>query len=140
MDTNVIQLAHAAKDLLAPALSYLIPVAGEAGKGVVKNAAGRITDVALRQAETLWKRLLPQIQEKPAALEAAQDLAKMPQDTDAQAAFSLQLRKLLTVDSELARDVAHLLIDSSVHIIASGDRSVAANTVKDSIIVTGDRN
>ena len=140
MDGTIIQLAHAATDLLTPALPYLIPAAVEAGKGVVKSAASRITDTALQQAEALWKRLLPQIQDKPAALGAAQDLANMPQDTDAQAAFSLQLRKLLAEDSNLAREVANLLIDSSVHITASGERSVAANTVKDSIIVTGDQN
>ncbi len=139
MDSTVIQLAHAAKDLLVPTLPYLIPVAAEAGKEVVKSAAGRITDATFQRAEMLWNRLLPRLQDKPAAFEAAQDLARMPEDSDAQAAFSLQVRKLLAEDSDLARDVANLLIDSSVHITASGERSVAANTVKDSIIVTGDQ-
>ncbi len=139
MDFSLVQLAHAAKDLLAPALPYLMPVAAEAGKDAVKSAAGRITDATLRRAETLWKRLWPQLRDKPVALEAADDLARMPDDTDAQAAFSLQLRKLLAADSDLARDVANLLIDSSVHVTASGERSVAANTVTDSIIGTGDR-
>lgn len=139
MDPTAIQLAHTASDLLAPAMPYLMPIAAEAGKEVVKRTAGKIADAAFRRAEALWQKISPRIQAKPAALEAATDLARMPEDTDAQAAFSLQLRKLLAEDDNFARDIANFLIDSSVHVTASGDRSVAANTVTDSIIVTGDQ-
>jgi|GEM_PF-4400296 len=139
MDLSLIQLAHAATYLLAPALPHLLPAAAEAGKGVVKSTAARITDATFRRAEALWKRLWPGVQDNSAALEAARDLAGMPEDADAQGAFSLQLRKLLAADNSLARDVANILVDSSVHITASGERSVAANTVRDSIINTGDQ-
>jgi hypothetical protein len=139
MDLNVIQLAHAASDLLAPAMPYLMPIAAEAGKEVVKRTVGTITDATFRRAEELWEKISPRIQAKPAAMEAATDLAKMPEDTDARVAFSFQMRKLLAADDDLARDVANLLIDSGVHVTASGDRSVAANTVADSIIMTGDQ-
>jgi len=139
MDLSLIQLAHNATDLLAPALPYFVPVAAEAGKEVVKSAASRISEATFRRAEALWQKLWPQAQDKPAMLQAAKDLAEMSEDEDAKAAFRLQLRKLLAADDALARDVANLLVDSSVHVTASGERSVAANTVTDSIITTGDQ-
>jgi hypothetical protein len=139
MDLNLTQLAYDAKDALAPALPYLLPVAAEAGKEVVKSTAVKISEGALNRAQALWRKLWPQLQNKPAAVETARNLAKMPLDDDAQGAFSLQLKKLFAEDGDLAHDVAKMLVDSSVHVAASGERSVAANTVTNSIIVTGDR-
>ena len=86
----------------------------------------------------MWNKLWPKIENKPAALEAAEDLARMPDDTDAQGAFSLQLKKMFAEDQELARGVAEFFVDSSIHIRASGERSVAANNVSNSIVNTGD--
>lgn len=139
MDPNIIQLAHDARDLLAPALPYLIPAAAGAGKAALKRTGEKISDVTWDKAEALWSKLWPKIESKPSALEAAHDLANMPNDSDAQGAFSLQLKKLLAEDEQLARDVAQIFVDSSVHVTASGERSVAANQVTNSVIVTGDR-
>jgi hypothetical protein len=139
MDPNLSQLAHEAKDLLAPMLPYLLPAAAGAGKAALKRTGEKISEVTWKKAEALWDKLRPKIENRPAALEAAQDLANTPDDSDAQGAFSLQLKKLFADDADLAETVAQFFVDSSTHITASGERSVAANNVTNSVIVTGDR-
>ena len=139
IDLSIVQLAHEARDLLAPVLPYLLPAAAGAGQAALKRTGEKISDVTWNKAEALWSKLWPKIESKPSALEAAHDLANMPNDSDAQGAFSLQLRKLLVEDEQLARDVAEIFVDSRVHVTASGERSVAANNVTNSVIVTGDR-
>ena len=79
------------------------------------------------------------MQNKSVALEAAKNLTEMPEDNDARAAFRFQLRKILAADDVLAHDVASLLANSSVQVTASGERRVAAHTVTDSLITTGDQ-
>jgi len=140
MDPNISQLAHEAKDLLAPVLPYLIPAAAGAGEAALKRTGEKLSDVTWKKAEALWNKLWPKIESRPAALEAAQDLASTPDDGDAQGAFSLQLKKLFAEDAELAKAVAQSFGDSSINISASGERSVAAYRVTNSVINTGDRN
>ena len=80
---------------------------------------------------------------KPAAQEAVQDVAKAPEDADAQAVLRLQLKKLLAEDEALAREVAQLWEEAraaGVVIIAAGQRSVAALSIEGSTIITGDQN
>jgi hypothetical protein len=139
MDVAITELAHQARDLLTPFLPYLLPAATGVGKAALKKAGERIGDATWNKAEALWNKVWPKIQERPAALESAQDLAAAPNDSDAQAAFSLQLRKMLAEDDDLTNAVAQFFVDSSTHITASGERSVAANSVTNSVIVTGDR-
>jgi hypothetical protein len=84
------------------------------------------------------------VQAKPAAQEAAQEVARNPQDTDAQAALRLQLKKILTEDQALARELVPLvqsLQQTRISVIASGDRSVATGgSISGSTIITGDVN
>ena len=138
MDANITQLAHETKDLLAPVLPYLLPAAAQAGKAALKKTGEKISELTWNKAEKVWNKLWPKFENKPAALEAAEDLARMPDDNDAQGAFSLQLKKIFAEDQELARGVAEFFVDSSIQITASGERSVAANNVSNSIINTGD--
>jgi hypothetical protein len=140
MDVAIAEIAQQARDLLTPYLPYLLPVAAGAGKAALKRAGDKIGDATWNKAEALWSKLWPGIQERPSALEAARDLAAAPDDSDAQGAFGLQLKKMLAEDSELAKTVQQFLVDSSVRVTASGDRSVAATNVTNSIISTGDRN
>jgi hypothetical protein len=50
---------------------------------------------AWEKAKSLWGKLRPQVDAKPAAQEAAQDVAETSDNEDAQAALRLQLKKLL---------------------------------------------
>jgi hypothetical protein len=119
--------------ILAPALPFLQRVGEE-----VAAEAGRVLGAdAWERARRLWDRLAGAVTERPAAREAAADVAAAPQDADAVAAFRHQLRKLLEADPELARDVESLL--AGARTVTAGTRGVAVGgDVASSVIVTGD--
>lgn len=81
---------------------------------------------------------------KPAALEAVQDVARSPEDHDAQIALRHQWKKILKEDLTLAAEVTRLVqqITAGGNIASvSGERSVAiVGKVSGSTIVTGDYN
>ncbi|HYO12314.1 MAG TPA: hypothetical protein VE685_03850 [Thermoanaerobaculia bacterium] len=90
---------------LAPAMPYLV----SGGEELVKAAGKAVGEGGLEMAKKLWARLRPKIEEKPAAAEAAQEVAKAPEDADAQGALRLQLRKILEADASLAAELAKLV-------------------------------
>lgn len=116
---DIAQLAEALAALLAPAMPYLV----EAGKSAAGKAGEQLSDGALEKAKSLWGRLRHRVEEKGSAREAAEDLAKEPEGADAQAAFRLQLRKLLETNGALAEEMAGLVGSIRFH----GDGAVATN-------------
>jgi hypothetical protein len=132
---DVAGLAGQAAAALGPALPLLLGKAvDEAGKEFGKEAWD--------QVRALWEGLRPRIEARPAAKEAADDVANHPDDEDARAALRLQLKKLLSEDPALGQQVARLLEQRSgpsIEVHASGERSVAAYNVSNSTISTGDR-
>lgn len=122
--------------LLAPALPYLLK-AGE-------SAAEKIGEDAWEKAKTLWGKISGKIKAKPSALEAVEDVANAPADEDAQAVLRVQLKKMLTEDAGLAKELEQMISmwqKSGSMAIAVGERSVAAGgDVKGNTIVTGDQN
>jgi len=131
-----------AKDVtlfLTPFLPYLL----KAGEKAAEEAGKKLGGDAWERAKTLWGKLRPKVEAKPAAQEAVADAAAAPQDEDAQATLRLQLKKLLAEDEELAREIGQQWTAAQaagVTISASGDRAVAAQNITGSTIVTGDRN
>ena len=81
---------------LAPFLPYLLKQGERAGEAAVDHLGA----AAWRQAQALWKRLRPTVEDKEAAKEAAEDVA-----------LQLQLRKLLADDPDLAAALQELLDD-----------------------------
>lgn len=131
-------LASLLTTALVPLLPFLIKAGEKAAEETGKAVGGR----SLEWGQSLWAKLRPKVEAKPAALEAAQDAAKTPDDTDAQAALRVQLKKLLTEDQSLAEEVSRWLEEGkAAGVIASGERSVAiGGDVSGSTIVTGDQN
>ena len=125
---------------LAPFLPSLI----KAGEKAVEKAADAVSDEAFKYAKALWDKLKPGVEAKPAAKEAAEEVAAHPDDDDALASLRLQLRKLLEQDQGLAEDLARIWQEAQaanvVQVTASGERSVAVGgDVTGSTIVTGDQ-
>ena len=125
---------------LAPFLPSLI----KAGEKAVEKAADAVSDEAFKYAKALWDKLKPGVEAKPAAKEAAEEVATHPDDDDALASLRLQLRKLLEQDQGLADDLARIWQEAQaanvVQVTASGERSVAVGgDVTGSTIVTGDQ-
>lgn len=125
---------------LAPFLPYLL----RAGEKAAEEAGRKLGEAAWERARTLWARLRPKIEAKPAAQEAVQSAAASPQDEDALGALRFQLRKLLEEDPALREELARLWQEAraaGITVVALGERSVAVGgDVTGSVIVTGDRN
>jgi hypothetical protein len=137
----VVPLAGQLVQVLTPFLPYLV----KAGESVGTRAAEQLQDQGWELASRLWARLAAKVDGRPAAQEAARDLAATPGDEDAQAALRVQLRKLLAEDPALQQELAALLNDaghgSTTNVNVSGDRSVGiGRDVRGGTIITGDQN
>jgi hypothetical protein len=133
-------LASLVTTALVPLLPYLLKAGEKAAEETGKTVAGQ----SWEWAKSLWTKLKPKVEAKPAALEAAQDVAQSPEDEDLQATLRVQLKKLLTEDQSLAEDVSRWLEEgkaAGINVSAIGERSVAiGGDVNSSTIVTGDQN
>ena len=142
MDTPT--LAQQLVSFMAPFLPYLLKGGKLAAKKAFETLGEQFSEESWEQAERLWNKLRPRVETKPAAREAAQDVAANPNDTDAQAALRLQLKKLLAEDSALAVEIARLLRQTGATgtvVTAMGNRSVAiGGDASGSTIITGDEN
>jgi hypothetical protein len=124
---------------LTPLLSSLL----NAGEKAIEEVGKKFGAATWDLAKALWGKIRPKMEAKPAALEAAEDAAAMPHDEDIQAALRLQLEKLLAEDNMLTKKLEQLWDEAKrvgMTIMAIGERSVAAQKIEDSTIITGDRN
>jgi len=135
---DITALASSVTAALVPLLPYLL----KAGEKAAEETGKKVADQSLEWGKSLWSKLKPKVEAKPAALEAAQDVAHAPEDEELQTALRVQLRKLLTEDQSLAEEVSRWLEQGkAAGITSSGDRNVViGGDVKGSTIVTGDRN
>jgi formylglycine-generating enzyme required for sulfatase activity len=124
-------LADALTIFLAQALPYL----AKAGEEAAKEAGKKLGAGSWDKAKELWRRLRPAVEERPAAAEAVEDVAELPDDADARAALRLQLRKILAGDSGLAAELAQLLEEAGqkvsyrVEVHGEGATAVAPGAV-----------
>jgi outer membrane murein-binding lipoprotein Lpp len=93
--------------LLAPFLSSLLVIGKDAGT----QAAEKLGSEAGQLASRVWERLGGKVENKPAAKEAAEDVAAQPDDELARSALQLQIRKILQEDEELQKEFAALLAE-----------------------------
>lgn len=137
---DIVALTHAVTTTLVPLLPYLL----KAGEQAVEEAGKKVAGETWDWAKELWTSLKPKVEAKPAALEAAEDVARTPDDADAQAVLRVQIRKLLTEDQTLAEEVAQWVDRAKaagVSVTASGERSVAiGGDASGNTIITGDSN
>lgn len=94
---------------LAPFLPYLLKAGGMAADKAADGLAGE----AGRWAEALWVKLLPSVGARPAAGEAASDVAANPNDRLARSALELQFHKILADNAQLRQEVARRLEDAT---------------------------
>ncbi len=80
-------LAQQIVSFLAPFLPYLL----KAGEKAAEEEGKKLGVETWEKAQTLWSKL----RGKERVVQAAQDLVDAPNDSDAQAALRLQLKKLL---------------------------------------------
>lgn len=121
--------------ILAPCLGMLLAGANSAAQEIGKSVAPEL----LAHAKRLWAKLRPHVESKPAALEAAEDVAERPDDERSRGALELQLEKLLRDHAELSQELAPIVRDAvAAGVVAMGERSVAVGGNVSGVIVTGD--
>jgi hypothetical protein len=108
------------------------------GAGVVARVQEAAVDATAGMGGRLLRRLLGRTESAPAVEAAVRELAEGPDDEDRLAALRLQIRRVLAADPVMAADVEEILGGAGVSVIASGERSVAAQTIS-GIASTGDR-
>jgi len=93
--------------LAASVTSFLAPYLLKAGQNLADRAVEHLPDGVGK----VWNYVLGKFQGKPAAEEAANDLASHADDEDSQAAFRRQLKKLLE-DPSVVAELSDLLTKS----------------------------
>jgi hypothetical protein len=94
--------------LLAPCLPYLLRVGGQVADRATETVGAKVWEYG----QAVWSRLRPRLEERPAASEAAADVAENPDDELARGALQLQLRKILAGDEALRARLEALLDDA----------------------------
>ncbi|BAY93127.1 MULTISPECIES: hypothetical protein [unclassified Tolypothrix] len=118
---------------LAPCLPFLLNVGGKA----IEGASQKVGEDGWNKAKAIWAKLLPKVEAKEAAKEAAADLAQNPDDEDLQASLRVQIKKILDSDTALAEEIAKIWqennsADGFVNLNAqSYDDSIQINTAGD---------
>ncbi len=103
--------------IAAAATALLAPYLAKAGE----KAAEKLGEALPENLGKLWGAIGQKFKGKPAAEEAAKDLAAAPADEDNQAAFRKELKKSLSEDVEFVQALTHLLqAAQSIH-TESGD-------------------
>lgn len=102
---DIATVAAGVTGALVPALPFLVK-AGEKGAEVLGQQLGAS---AWETAKALWHKLQPAVEASPTATAAVQDVVATPEDTDAQSALRLQLKKLLAADQDLFAGLAQVL-------------------------------
>jgi len=120
-------------------------------------AAKGAEELGKRAVGELWPAVKAKFEGKPAAKEALRDLLASPADADLQAAFRVQLKKLLAEDSAFAAQLSDLLkaAGQQYHAALQGDGASAqgdgasavgkggvyiGGSARDNTIITGDEN
>ena len=119
-------------------VSALTAAIGAYGREVLVRVEETAGDATVGLGIRLLSRLRRGEGKASAAVEeAVVDVAENPGDEDFQAALRAQVKKALSQDPELARDLAELLRQGGVTVTATGDRAAAIghNT---GIVSTGD--
>jgi hypothetical protein len=118
---------------------YVTAAIGAYGAAVLSTARDQAADATVglgrRFLQRIFGRRLPE--ETPSAVT---ELAASPDDLDLQAALRVAIRHALAADPELVADLRQQLDGAGaggVTVTASGERSVAAQTIS-GVVVTGD--
>ncbi len=137
--SDITALALQTTQFLAPFVPYLI----KGGIEAAKSAAGKVGELSIEKgwekAQTMWNKFSSHADVK----KAAEIVAVLPDDEDAQAALRLQIKLVLKSDETLVAALEKLLAEPGEKqtVTASGSRSVAiGGNASSNVIITGDKN
>ncbi|MCZ2121240.1 MAG: hypothetical protein LC108_03140, partial [Anaerolineales bacterium] len=98
---DIPQFAAKLAEYLAPFLPYLI----SAGETAAKKASEKFGEAAWNEAQTLWEKLKPKAEEKPLLKEAAEKVARKPEDKRVIGNLEVELEEAFNEDVPFAETV-----------------------------------
>jgi hypothetical protein len=123
MDIDAAQTAAAVIPYVTGAVAaYGVNTLEKVREAVIDKAS----DATVSLGHRILNRILGRAESRPVIEGAIVDVAAGEEGSEA--ALKLQIRKAFAADPELARDVFAMLPAGSVHIEASGERSIATGT------------
>ncbi|MEU9188639.1 hypothetical protein AB0D14_29700 [Streptomyces sp. NPDC048484] len=108
---------------------YVTAAVAAYGTAVLTRAQDATADATVALGQRLLWRMLGRREDSTPLTAAVEDLAVNPGDSDAEAALRMQIRKVITDDAALFRELAAMVRASGIAITASGERSIAAHTI-----------
>ncbi|MGE4096293.1 MAG: hypothetical protein AB7G75_36295 [Candidatus Binatia bacterium] len=136
---DIAALTQELSAFLTPFLPHLLKI----GEKASEEAGKKLGADAWDKAKALWARLRLKMDAKSAAQDAVQKAVARPQDERVTAALELQVEDIFREDVVFATEIARLWEEAKAvgaTIIAAGERSVAAQKIEGSTIITGDQN
>jgi hypothetical protein len=124
-------------ELAALTMSFVIAAVREFGAAVLEHAQDDAADATVGLGRRVLQRIFGTRAAGEQVPEPVADVAADPQDEDAVAALRLAIRKALAADPKLHADVEAMLASAGVSVTASGERSIAAQTIS-GVAATGD--
>ncbi len=108
--------------ILAPCLPFLMGLGQKAVEKGAEKLGEKGAEGMLPQARKIWEKLHPKVEVKAAAKEAAEDVAKSPDDADAVAALRRQLKKILEApeNAGLVKEIADIATARAVRTLGVG--------------------
>lgn len=122
------------------AAPYVVAAAGAYGSAVLAKVEQEAADATVGVGRRLAQKIFGVRDKDEPVPEALADVIEDPGDADNLGALRKAIRKALAADEELAVRVAAMVNEAraaGVRITASGERSVAADTIS-GVVVTGD--
>ncbi|GEM_PF-593089 len=130
-------------DLLIHYLHFLLIPTAVAGKDAAMKAMGeRFVEAGWNKAAQIWTRFLPEVERKPEVAQALQEVAKTPDDPDARAVLSWQLKKVMvdmpqeSID-EIRSIIAENVTDIRIATASNGSVAIGGNASGNIINIVG---
>jgi hypothetical protein len=123
--------------LAGQVMPYMTAAAAAYGGAVLAKVRDDAADATVGLGRRLLQRIFGRREKHQDVPEPVQNLISFPQDGDAVAALRLAVRKALAVDAAMAGEIRAMLAGAGVSVMASGERSVAAQVIAGTV-ATGD--
>lgn len=123
--------------LAAEVSPYVTAAIAAYGGAVLVKAEDQAADATVGLGRRLLQRIFSTGKQPEDAPNAVRELAADPDDLDLQAVLRVAIRRALAADPDLTDDIRGMLAATSVSVTASGERSIAAQTII-GIAATGD--
>jgi hypothetical protein len=137
---DVTSLAPVVLPYLVHYLPYMIEAGKLAGGKALEKIVENATDEGWEIVQPWIGKLMGKIEDKPAALNAAQRVAFSPENENYQTALEVELEEIFTADRDLAEEIKRILDQAKAggkQITADRGGVAFGDNARDNITITG---